>query len=149
MLTWELIEFADIVRTRAATGPVSMQVDAVEKGKGEDKGKGGKETSSSQDFEGKCFCCDQVGHMKKGCQKRNSDMAFGQKDGCPFVDMRKTGRSGNDIVTAPWPAASTSTLSSTSSGVLAAPIMLQTIDVESIIDRERFVFALTERSGKS
>ena len=32
-----------------------------------------------------------VRRMKKDCQKRNADMAAAQRDGRPFVDMRKKG----------------------------------------------------------
>ena len=41
--------------------------------------------------------------------------------------------------------ASSSTHLSASSAALAAPIVLQVIDEELIVDRERFVFALTQR----
>ena len=49
------------------------------KGKGE-KGCGKlKDTSTDHDSRRKCFCFDQE-HMKKDCQKRNSDMASAQRE---------------------------------------------------------------------
>ena len=40
---------------------------------------GRKDTCTDHDSKRKCFCFDQE-HMKKDCQKRNSDMASAQRE---------------------------------------------------------------------
>ena len=75
-------EVADVVRTRAATSPVPMQVDAArfDQARQADKGKGNhKDMGANQDCKS-VLICDQVAHMKKDCQKRNADMAAAQRD---------------------------------------------------------------------
>ena len=76
-------EVADVARTRAATSPVPMQVDAARldqakaRRQRQRQSQGhGRETRTA----GVWSFCDQVGHMKKDCQKRNADMAAAQRD---------------------------------------------------------------------
>ena len=104
------------------------------------RGEKGKGKNQGQKWQ--CWFCDQLGHMNKHCQKRNSDMASAQNDGRPLVDMRQRGSTA--ALTAPSSAVSDVNLFITSNVVLVAPIILQ-VDEEPIIEKERFVCAITRR----
>ena len=91
------------------------------------------------------FCCDQVGHMKKDCQKRNADMAAARER---WTSLRRHEGEGRrrSIDTFVLLAASSSTFLSSANSVFAASLSRSRSPMRTTInDGERFVFALTKR----
>ena len=96
-------EVADIVRSRAATAPCASAGRCSVAGRGRDgqmqeQGQGSEDTSTNQDTKRKCAYCDEVWHMQKDCQKRNSDTVSAQKHGRRHEKERKCSGSESAFV---------------------------------------------------
>ena len=127
--------------------PVLVHVDAAWQGEGETgKGKktrtrGSEDTSTNQDTKQKCVYCDEVRHMQKDCQKRNSDTVSAQKHGRPHEKERKCSGSESAFVG----SFDVNLLVDIEPGACGADHAPDDFEEPPLIDRDRLVFGLTKR----
>ena len=140
-------EVVDIFRSRAATAPAAYAGRCSMAGRGRDgqrqenKDKGSEDTSTNQDTKRKCVYCDEVRHMQKDCQKRNSDTVSAQKHGRRHEKERKCSGSESAIVG----SFDVNLLVDIEPGACGADHAPDDFEEPPLIDRDRLVFGLTKR----